>query len=124
MRTLVLLGVLAAGLPRVLTAQQGPCDKALATVEMRECLTAQLKLADSSLAHLEGSVKAQLSPSVANALDVASTAWGSYRKAECKALLDSYEGGHEGPVVQLACLVEAAHDRSELLETIYAGLLQ
>src|SRR6266704_1379637 len=80
-----------------LEAQTPKCDKQRTPLEMRECLTGELRHADSSLKTLTDSLKSILANPGATALEAASPKWNDYRKAECAALLQSYEGGIEGP---------------------------
>jgi len=107
-----------------LLAQTPTCDQARPPLEMRQCLTAELQEADSGMAALVGRVKASVADSAGRALDEATTAWMAYRREECGALLRSYEGGIEGPVVQLACVVSLTNDRRAHLKRIYAALLR
>ncbi len=123
-RVALIVACLIAGSSGILVAQAGPCDKAQTTLEMRQCLSAELRTADSTLAVVLLLVKAQVADSVARAIDEASVAWASYRTSECGALLASYEDGHEGPVGQLDCLVTLTEDRWANLKSLYSGLLR
>lgn len=107
-----------------LEAQTPKCDKQRTTLEMRECLTGELRHADSSLKALADSLKSILGNPGATAVEAASPKWSDYRKAECAALLESYEGGIEGPVAQLACLVSLTDERRVNLRRLYAGWLK
>lgn len=123
-RVVLIAAYLLIGPSEVLGAQASPCDQARTTLEMRQCLSAELRAADSTLAAVVLSVRAQVADSAARAIDKASVAWASYRAAECGALLASYEDGHEGPVGQLDCLVVLTKDRWANLKSLYSGLLR
>lgn len=123
-RVSIIAACLLVGSSEALGAQAGKCDQARTTIEMRQCLTAELHAADSTLAAVELLVKAQVADSVARSIDEASIAWTAYRTAECGALRASYEDGHEGPVGQLACLAVLTNDRWANLKSLYSGLLR
>jgi uncharacterized protein YecT (DUF1311 family) len=112
---------LPAGL---LFAQTPKCDEARTNLDMRQCLTGELQVADSQLGALLKAIHPKVSDSAARTLEAASSKWVAYRKAECEAVLRSYEGGKEGPVAQLACSVSLTNDRLAHLKRTYAGSLQ
>ena len=94
-----------------LKAQTPKCENQRTTLEMRVCLSGELREADSSLKALTDSLKSILGNLGATGVETTSPKWSDYRKAECAAVLESYEGGTEGPVAQLACFVSLANER-------------
>ena len=104
-----------------LTAQDSTCTKANTPLQLRQCLSADLQQADSGLAALLSRIGTQLGDSAAQALDEATRSWKVYRREECAALLRSFEGGLEGPVAQLSCLVGLTNDRLAHLKQVYSG---
>jgi uncharacterized protein YecT (DUF1311 family) len=107
-----------------LEAQTPKCENQRTTLEIRVCLSGELREADSSLKALTDSLKSILGNSGATAVEAASPKWSAYRKAECAAVLESYEGGTEGPVAQLACFVSLTNERRVNLRRLYAGWLR
>lgn len=104
-----------------LLAQDSSCARATTTLAQRECLSAQLTLADSAMGVLLDSLKRTLSDSSRAVLDKASLQWRAYRAAECDAVLQSYDGGSMGLVENVACYIALSDSRQKYLRAFFAG---
>ena len=103
-----------------LAAQDANCMDSVTTLAQRQCLSAQLKLADSGMGVFLDSLKGTLGDSSKAALERASPRWRAYRAAECDAVLESYDGGSMGLVANLGCLIALTNSRQKLLRAFYS----
>ena len=115
---LVLSLVLAA--EGTLSAQDSSCGSLTSTLAQRQCLSAKLRLADSTIDAVVDSIEATLSDSSKSALSDASKQWLTYRARECDAIMRSYDGGSMGLVVNLTCLIALTNSRQKLLRAFYS----
>ena len=120
MRVCILVFGVACGGARTLYSQQPRCTEAETTIAMRECLSGELRRADSALGSLVDSLKGELGDSARRTLVSATDRWSAYRESECKAVLQSFEGGTLGPVAQLSCLIDLAEERQARLRALHS----
>lgn len=106
-------GASAAGL-------SGPCDTAMTTLSMQQCLGAQLATADSGLNRLEDSIAHTLPSVAAQKLRAASRLWYRYRDVQCTAVASRNRGGSIAPLAFAGCKVTADDERDAFLRRVYA----
>jgi uncharacterized protein YecT (DUF1311 family) len=121
MRPAVILLCIALCDAGALCAQQPKCSESQTSVAMRQCLSAEVKNADRALGALLDSLKSEIGDSAVASLNAASQHWSTYRKAECNAVLRSFDGGTMGPVAELGCLLDLANERRARLLALYSG---
>ena len=91
----------------------------VATVEIRQGLTRDLRQAEADLTQLENSISDYLGDPDATSLRRASDSWMEYREIQCDALRLVFTPGTMAPVAQLTCLVALTDDRQAFLDQQY-----
>lgn len=98
----------------------GPCDTAMTTLSMQQCLGAQVAVADSGLQRLEDSIAHSLPALAIQKLRTASRLWFRYRDAQCVAVASRNRGGTIAPLAVVGCKITADEEREAFLRRVYA----
>jgi uncharacterized protein YecT (DUF1311 family) len=102
------------------SAQDSTCASPATTLAERRCLSSKAEQADKAMGVLVDSLRRSLSDSAGAALDTATRQWSAYRKAECDALLKSYDGGSMGLIENLNCIIALTVERQRQLRLLYS----
>jgi uncharacterized protein YecT (DUF1311 family) len=112
--------LLVAGAVSVLAAQQAlpsPCPPDTTTATLRQCMSAELQDADSSLTlYFDMAIRRSAAPS---ALRRAQAQWMRFREADCRALAEEHQGGGMEAVVALQCQAHLARARTHEIWSVY-----
>lgn len=95
------------------------CTRAHTTVQMEECLKAQLVQEDASLEASERRLRKRLSPAALQKFDSAATTWRAYREQECRGVYEASTGGTIAASSLLGCKIELAKGRRLLILKVY-----
>lgn len=76
------------------------------TVQLEACLEREILKTDATIEGFDRAIVSRLSStSQQRGFIAGARAWLAYRKADCEAMADLYEGGSLGPVVYAECVV-------------------
>ncbi|MGB9465479.1 MAG: lysozyme inhibitor LprI family protein [Candidatus Acidiferrum sp.] len=115
MRILVLLVTFFA-LAGTASAQ---CDDKKTTLDISQCLKAELKKADTDLNRSYQQALKKLKTADAERLRKAQRAWIDYRDAHCKAEFELWDGGTGGQVALPQCMLTLTKARTAEIEETY-----
>jgi uncharacterized protein YecT (DUF1311 family) len=116
-RTLLLFALTSSS---ALRAQDSSCVSPPTTLAERQCLSADLDRSNRALEGLLDSLRGVLHGPAKASLSAASELWLSYRRAECSAVLESYDGGSMGLIENLNCQIELTERRQKELRVLYS----
>jgi uncharacterized protein YecT (DUF1311 family) len=112
--------LLVAGAVSVLAAQQAlpsPCPPDTTTATLRQCMSAELQDADSSLSlYFDMALRRAAAPTE---LRRAHAEGMRFRDADCRALAPEHQGGSLAPVVAMQCRAGLARARTHEIWSVY-----
>lgn len=115
MRVLVLLFTFFA----VAGTAAGQCDDKRTTLDISQCLNAELKKADAELSRVYELALRRLRAANAERLRKAQQAWISYRDAQCKAEFGLWDAGTGGQIALPRCMLTLTKRRTAEIEETY-----
>ncbi len=125
LRATAALLVLLTGMLPVLAAQQplpDLCASDTTTAALRQCMSAELKTADSTLAvYLDMALRRSAAP---GSLRRAQAQWTRFREADCRARGEEHQGGSLEPVVAMQCQTELARARTHEIWHVYIRITE
>lgn len=105
--------VLAA--PLAANADDLNCDDPQTTLAIKQCLSAELGVADAALNRVYKAVREDQDDEANELLKTTQRAWITYRDAECDRMADVARGGTLAGVLVLSCHVDMTTSRTKEL---------
>lgn len=101
-----------------------PCAKVNVPAELANCLSDARKKSDAKLDAVYGDLRKRLNRADGERLASAQRLWIRYRRSNCSAERDLYEGGSASYPAYVACLEAMTRSRTEELQITYAMKLK
>ena len=123
----LLVGVLFLAVParaQHLSESNFPCPKVNVAAELANCLSDARKQSDAKLDAVYDDLRRRLDHADGERLAAAQRMWIRYRRSNCLAERDLYEGGSASYPAYVACLEAMTRARTEELEITYAFKLK
>lgn len=97
-----------------------PCAQVNVPVELANCLSDARKKSDDKLKAVYEDLRNRLNHADVERLAIAQRLWIRYRRSNCTAERDLYEGGSASYPAYVACLEAMTRARTEELQVTYA----
>jgi uncharacterized protein YecT (DUF1311 family) len=119
----VLLAALALAVAAPVLAEENPCEKAEAQVELNRCWSEAAAQAVSDLAQRQSTLnKIKVSATQKELLKKDLAAWNAYAQAHCAAATLQASGGSSAPMVSAICRYRLAKRRASDVDAMAEDL--
>lgn len=101
----------------------GDCNRADTTLAMNTCLSKENETSSANWQALHAAIRGLLDSHAQEAFDEAEAAWENYRRLQCAAAFELYQGGTIAPGTRLSCNLLLLRSHMRELKAVYSDKL-